>query len=65
MVKHRRTNNKISWQGWKNINLTRFKTNPKGAQTIKIGLYFLPWRRIKVKMQYAKKAIKRGNSKKK
>ena len=44
--KHRLKDGKITWQRWRNINLTRFKTNPRGAQINKIGLYFLPSRRI-------------------
>ena len=39
MAKHRLKDNRISWQGWWNIK-------QKGAQTIKIGLYFLPWKWI-------------------
>ena len=42
MAKHQKKDNKMSWKGWQNIKLTRFKTDPKGTQTINIGLYFLP-----------------------
>ena len=33
MTKYRHKDSKASQQGWQNINLTRFKTESRGAQT--------------------------------
>ena len=71
-VKHQLKDGNITWQRWRNFKLTRFKTEPKGTQTIKIGLYFFtlkkdlslleifydfPRKSFSFKMQYAKGRI--------
>ena len=41
-MRWRNIDTKIEKYHDREVNLKRFRTEPKGAQTIKIGLYFLP-----------------------